>query len=60
MAHNPKLRLGKTLLFILLGLAFASLGLYVGQTDDAPGAALIGFVLMGSFFYLAIKAIRFK
>lgn len=60
MTNNPKLRIFKTLVFILLGLAFASLGLYVGQTDDAPGAALIGFVLMGSFFYLAVKSIRSK
>jgi hypothetical protein len=60
MANNPKLRKVKTLLFILFGFAFASLGLYVGQTDDAPGAALIGFVLMGSFFYLAVKSIRSK
>lgn len=58
MTKYPKLRILKTLVFILLGLAFASLGLYVGQTDDAPGAALIGFVLMGSFFYLAVKTIR--
>lgn len=60
MTNNPKLRILKILLFILLGLASASLGLYVGQTDDAPGAALIGFVLMGSFFYLAVKSIRSK
>jgi hypothetical protein len=60
MTKHPKLRILKTLLFILLGLVFASLGLYVGQTDDAPGAALIGFVLMGSFFYLAVKSIRSK
>jgi uncharacterized integral membrane protein len=60
MANYPKLRILKTLVFILLGLAFASLGLYVGQTDDAPGAALIGFILMGSFIYLAVKTIRSK
>ncbi len=60
MTKHPKLRIFNTLLFTLLGFAFVSLGLYVGQTDDAPGAALIGFVLMGTFFYLAVKTIRSK
>lgn len=33
-------------LIIAIGVAFLFLGLYVGETDDAPGAALLGFLLM--------------
>jgi len=33
-------------LVIAIGVAFLFLGLYVGETDDAPGAALLGFLLM--------------
>lgn len=30
---------------ILVGIAFLVLGIYVGETDDAPGAALLGFII---------------
>ena len=29
-----------------LGLAIAAMGIYVANADDAPGAAVIGFLLM--------------
>jgi hypothetical protein len=32
--------------FVALGIAFGALGIYIGETDDAPGAALIGILLM--------------
>ena len=31
---------------VAVGLALAAGGFYVGQTDDAPGAALIGIALL--------------
>ncbi|MFA6257362.1 MAG: hypothetical protein WCT29_03605 [Candidatus Paceibacterota bacterium] len=34
---------------VLIGLAFAAFGFYVGQTDDAPGASLLGIILMLGF-----------
>ena len=33
-------------LVIVVGIGFVFLGIYVGETDDAPGAALLGFLLM--------------
>jgi drug/metabolite transporter (DMT)-like permease len=31
---------------VVIGLAIAACGFYVAQTDDAPGAALLGVILM--------------
>lgn len=31
---------------IILGLGIAAIGIYLGEADDAPGAALIGILLM--------------
>lgn len=33
-------------LVVVVGLAFVTLGIYVGDTDDSPGAALLGILLM--------------
>lgn len=43
---------------ILLGFAFAAGGIYVGETDDAPGAALIGIVVMLGLVALGVKIVR--
>lgn len=43
-----------------LGLAIAAGGIYVGETDDAPGAALLGFLLMTGLLALAVKTARRK
>lgn len=45
---------------LTLGVAAAAGGIYVGETDDAPGAALIGFVLMIGAVMLALKIGRRK
>ena len=34
------------LVLIAIGVALAAAGIYIGDTDDAPGAALIGILLM--------------
>jgi len=33
-------------LVVFIGLTILALGIYIGDTDDAPGAALLGFLLM--------------
>lgn len=43
-------------LVVIIGIAFAVLGVYIGETDDAPGAALLGFLIMlGLIFYFGYK-----
>lgn len=36
---------------VLIGIA----GIYMGETDDAPGAALIGILLMISLVVLGVR-----
>ena len=31
---------------VAIGVAIAAAGIYIGDTDDAPGAALLGILLM--------------
>lgn len=44
----------------VLGVALAAGGIYVGETDDAPGAALLGLLLMIGLVFFAIKIARRK
>ena len=41
-----------------IGVAFAAAGFYVGHTDDAPGAALLGVVLMAGMVALGVRTAR--
>ncbi len=41
-----------------LGLAIAAGGIYVGETDDAPGAALLGLLLMLGLVVFAVRVAR--
>jgi CubicO group peptidase (beta-lactamase class C family) len=43
---------------IALGLAIAAMGIYVGSADDAPGAAVIGFLLMAAAVLLGVRTAR--
>jgi MYXO-CTERM domain-containing protein len=43
-----------------LGMAIAAAGIYVGETDDAPGAALLGLLLMLGLVVLAVRIARRK
>ena len=43
-----------------LGAALAAAGIYIGDTDDAPGAALIGIVLMIALVLLGVRIVRRK
>lgn len=39
-------------LVVIIGIAFLMAGLYIGETDDAPGAALLGLILMLALIFL--------
>ncbi|HWA24123.1 MAG TPA: hypothetical protein VG734_00505 [Lacunisphaera sp.] len=41
-----------------LGLALAGAGIYIGETDDAPGAALLGILLMIVLIAFAVRVAR--
>jgi hypothetical protein len=43
---------------VAIGLALAAAGIYVGDTDDAPGAALLGILLMIGAVTLAVRTAR--
>lgn len=45
---------------IIVGAALCAGGIYVGDTDDAPGAALIGILLLFGAVALAVKIARRK
>jgi beta-lactamase family protein len=43
---------------IALGLAVAAMGIYVANADDAPGAAVIGFLLMLAAVLFGVRTAR--
>lgn len=45
---------------VAIGVAFAIAGIYIGDTDDAPGAALLGILLMVGAVAFAVKTVRRK
>ena len=45
---------------VAIGVAVAAAGIYVGDTDDAPGAALIGILLMIGAVALGVRIARRK
>jgi hypothetical protein len=45
---------------VAIGVALAAAGIYIGDTDDAPGAALIGIVLMIGMVALGVRIARRK
>ena len=48
------------LALVAAGIAIAAGAIYVGDTDDAPGASLIGIVLMIGAVVLAVRIARRK
>ncbi len=54
--RNKAMALG----LVVLGVALAAAGIYVGGTDDAPGAALLGILLLLGTVALAVKLARRK
>ena len=49
---------GKAFALIALALAIGAMGIYVADADDAPGAAVIGLLLMLAAVVLGVKAAR--
>jgi hypothetical protein len=45
---------------VAIGVAFAAAGIYIGDTDDAPGAALLGILLMIGAVALGVRTARRK
>jgi len=45
---------------IAIGVGIAAAGIYIGETDDAPGAALIGILLMVGAVALGVRIARRK
>jgi len=37
---------------IAIGIAILMFGMYIGETDDAPGAAFLGFIIMVALILL--------
>ena len=48
------------LVVVVIGVAFAAAGIYIGDTDDAPGAALLGILLMIGAVVLGVRIARRK
>jgi hypothetical protein len=55
---------GKNLVMALglvaVGVAIGAAGIYIGDTDDAPGAALMGILLMIVSVALGVRTARRK
>lgn len=41
--------------FVAIGVAIGAAGIYIGETDDAPGAALVGILLMIGAVALGVR-----
>jgi CubicO group peptidase (beta-lactamase class C family) len=52
------LNLVKAFTLVALGLAIAAMGIHVADADDAPGAAVMGMLLMVAGVVLGVKAAR--
>jgi hypothetical protein len=51
-------KLVKAVGVVILGVALAAAGIYVGDTDDAPVAALVGILLLRGSVVLGVKVAR--
>ncbi|MFO7692281.1 MAG: hypothetical protein R6V57_04250 [Vicinamibacterales bacterium] len=48
----------KAFALLALGLATAAMGIYVANADDAPGAAVIGFLMMLAAVLFGVRIVR--
>jgi hypothetical protein len=46
--------------FVAIGVAIGVAGIYIGDMDDAPGAALVGILLMIGAMALGVRTARHK
>ena len=54
MRKNHAIALG----LVVIGVALAATGIYIGDTDDAPGAALLGLLLAMGMVTLGVRIAR--
>lgn len=60
-ASTPsRANLVRAVIFIALGIALGVAGIYIGETDDSPGAGGLGLVLMVLLVTLGVRAARRK
>ena len=45
---------------VAIGVALGAAGIYIGDTDDAPGAAVIGILLMIAAVAFGVRTARRK
>ena len=58
---EPSVRnLVKALGLVVIGVAIAAAGIYIGEKDDAPGGSLMGILLMLGAMVLAVRTARRK
>lgn len=57
---TPVKNLGLASGLVTLGLTLGVAGIHLGDTDDAPGAALLGILLMIGLVALAVRMARRK
>lgn len=57
---SPAMKYITALGLAVIGVALAVGGIYVGETDDAPGAALLGLLLMIAALVFAVRIVRRK
>ncbi len=55
-----KSNLGKAIGLMVVGVGLAATGIYVGETDDAPGAAALGILLAVGLITLGVRATRHR
>lgn len=48
----------KAIGILAIGVALGAAGIYIGEIDDAPGAMLIGFLLMITAVVLGVRVVR--
>jgi hypothetical protein len=57
---SPVRNMVMALVLVAIGVAVGAAGIYIGDTDDAPGAALIGILLMIGAAALGVRIARRK
>jgi hypothetical protein len=50
----------KAFTLVAMGVAIGAAGIWIGESDDAPGAALVGILLMIGAVALGVRTVRRK
>jgi len=50
-------RLVRPLALVVIGVVVAAAGIYIGDTDDAPGAALMGILFMVGAVAMGVRTV---